>query len=253
MKLRYSNGKPISPKVLECLRYISKVGIMELGIWYEYFGVGSKRWKQKQLKQLLELKILSRHPSQVGQYFILGDQGEKIVKELRWPCVIPTNANHFKHDENVALGLLKLQADSVCETWLSEKELYTGNFKEFAIKGDKGESKYPDAIFRFMARDNKTRTVAVEYERHGKSSFRYRQILWSYNAVTSVSLVLFVVENNEIKKRIQAALKFLGNIQLVERIAFMSVEEWLADPLTASIELRSKATSFEKLCGKEAA
>lgn len=252
MELRYSNSKPISQKVLECLRYLSKVGVMERDIWYNYFGSGSKRWRQKQLKQLLTLKILKLHPSEIGSFYILGYEGEKIIEKLRLPCVTPTMANHFRHDVTVAQGILKLQSESICNGWLSEKELTAGRNREFLIKTDNGQSKYPDAVFKFLAKDKKYRTVALEYERHGKSSYRYRQILWSYNSLTSFSLLLFVVDDETIKKRIQGALKFLGSVQLVERVAFMSVEEWLSDPLRATIELRSKSTSFDKLQDKEA-
>ncbi len=252
MSIRYTNGKPISKQVLDCLQYLSKVGVMERETWYKFFAVGSKRWKQKQLKQLLMLKLIKEHSSQLGDHFVLGDTGIEIVKELKWAFVSPALPRQFKHDEIVARGLWKLQEASLCNRWLSEKELMSGIYKEFLIKEGEGQTKYPDAVFKILARD-KYRTVALEYERNGKSSHRYRSILWSYNSITSVSLVLFIVEDETIKKRIKAALRALGSIQLVERIAFMSVKEWVENPLQATIELRSKNTSFEKLQGAEAA
>ena len=252
MSIRYTNGKPISKKILDCLRYLSKVGVMERKTWYEYFATGSKRWKQKQLKHLLMLKLIKEHTSQLGDHFVLGDAGIEIVKALKWPFVSPALPRQFKHDETVARGLWKLQTASLCNGWLSEKELMSGVYKEFLIKEGEGQTKYPDAVFKILARD-KYRTVALEYERNGKSSHRYRSILWSYNSITSVSLILFIVEDETIKKRIKAALRALGSIQLVERLAFMSAKEWIEDPLRATIELRSKNTSFEKLQDKEAA
>jgi hypothetical protein len=252
MSIRYTNGKPISRKVIGCLQYLSKVGVMGRETWYEHFGIGSKRWMQKQLKQLLALKMIKEHSSQLGDHFVLGDEGIEIIKELKWTFVSPVQPRQFRHDEIVARGLWKLQSQSLCNEWLSEKELMTGIHKEFLIKEGEGQSKYPDAIFKVLIRD-KYRTVALEYERTGKSSHRYRTILWSYNYITSVSLVLFIVEDETIKKRIKAALRALGSVQLVERLAFMSAKEWIDNPLRAAIELRSKNTSFENLQGKEAA
>ena len=103
MSIRYTNGKPISKKVLDCLQYLSKVGVMERETWYKYFAVGSKRWKQKQLKQLLMLKLIKEHSSQLGDHFVLGDTGIEIVKELKWNFVSPALPRQFKHDEIVAI------------------------------------------------------------------------------------------------------------------------------------------------------
>lgn len=252
MSIRYTNGKPISKNVLDCLRYLSKVGVMERKTWYEHFATGSKRWKQQQLKQLLVLKLIKEHSSQLGDHFVLGDLGIEIVKDQKWTFVSPALPRQFKHDETVARGLWKLQAASLCNEWLSEKELMSGIFKEFLIKEGEGQTKYPDAVFKILARD-KYRTVALEYERTGKSFHRYRSILWNYNSIMSVSLVLFIVEDETIKKRIRAALRALGSVQLAERLAFMNAKEWIENPLQATIELRSKNTSFEKLQGQEAA
>ncbi len=96
-------------------------------------------------------------------------------------------------------------------------------------------------------------TIAIEYERTGKTISRYRSILWQYNGIKNVTMVLYIVENETIKKRIKNALKFQGNTQILERLAFIDADDWKSDPLNSGIELRSKVTSFEKLCLKNAA
>jgi hypothetical protein len=61
------------------------------------------------------------------------------------------------------------------------------------------------------------------------------------------SLVLFIVENEVLKKRIKSSLKHLGRVALIEKIGFVDAIEWQKNPQTASIELAATRTNFEKL------
>jgi hypothetical protein len=89
--------------------------------------------------------------------------------------------------------------------------------------------------------------VALEYERTGKTVPRYRRILWSYNKLNRFSMVLFIVENDVLRKRIKSSLKHLGRVALIEKIGFVDAIEWQKNPLSATIELATTKTSFAKL------
>ncbi len=61
------------------------------------------------------------------------------------------------------------------------------------------------------------------------------------------TLVLFVVENEVLRKRIKSSLKHLGRVTLIERIGFVDATEWQKNPMNATIELATTKTSFAKL------
>lgn len=246
MNLVYRNGKPISPSVVSALRYLSKVGVMTKDVWAEGFCKGSDRWKNKQLKILLDNGYLKKHPCDLGSFYVLADKGLELARDLKWPVVEPVTPRQIKHDEAVGYGLLRLEKRGLCKDWVTEKELKARPSGPFMLRDQGGKSKFPDSIFKGAFR-GQFLSVALEYERTGKTVPRYRSILWSYNKITSVSMVLFIVEDEAIKRRIKHSLKYLGKVQLLDRIAFMNADDWIANPIGAPIEISSKTTSFEKL------
>ena len=246
MEMIYKNGKTLSPNVQQALRYISKVGVMTKDVWCESFCQGTKRWKNKQFQILLENRLLKTHTCDLGNFYVLGDRGTELAKNLSWSLVEPVTPRQIRHDEFVAHGLLKLERNGLCKNWVTEKELKMRRAGNFLIKDQGEQTKYPDSVFEAYL-GGKFRLVALEYERNGKTIPRYRSILWSYNKVSQLSMVLFIVEDETIKKRIKYSLRYLGRVSLLEQIAFMDAKEWKNNPIKGTIELSSTRTSFEKL------
>lgn len=246
MELIYSNRKKLSPNVIEALKYIAKVGVITKHIWNESFSHGTSRWKLKQLTILLTNKILKHHRCELGDFYVLGDRGIEFAKAMEWSLVDPVSPTQIRHDEIIGYGLLKLERSKTCKSWKTEKELKVREGGHFLIRDQAGQKKFPDSICE-MFMGGKYRLVAVEYERNGKTIPRYRSILWSYNKMTNLSMVLFIVEDEVIKKRIKKSLRYLGSVPLIEQVAFMSVKEWKNDPFRGTIELSSIRTNFEKL------
>jgi hypothetical protein len=141
---------------------------------------------------------------------------------------------------------LKLEQKNICRNWMIEKEIKNSHKTKFLIQDQGEQTKYPDAICEAYMGKN-YHLVAIEYERNGKTLPRYRRILWSYNKLNRFSLVLFIVENEVLKKRIKSSLKHLGRVALIEKIGFVDAIEWQKNPQAASIELAATKTNFEKL------
>lgn len=246
MKSIFKNGKNLSSNTEQALKYVSKIGVMSKEVWLESFCQGSKRWKNKQLKILIDNKLLKIHNCNLGDYYILGDQGREVAKSLEWNLVDSVSPNQLRHDELVGHGLWKLEQKSICKNWMIEKEIKEKRDGKFLLKDQGDQTKYPDAIFEaFMG--GRFHFVALEYERNGKTIPRYRSILWSYNKMNRFSMVLFIVEDEVLKKRIKYSLRHLGQVSLIEQIAFVDAKQWHCNPLSAVIELASTRTSFEKL------
>lgn len=246
MKSVFKNGKNLSSNTEEALRYVAKVGVMSKDVWLESFCHGTKRWKNKQLKILLDNQLLKFHPCNLGNYFVLGHRGKKIANLHGWQLVDVASPNQLRHDELVGRGLLKLEQKKLCRNWMIEKEIKDRRDAKFLIRDHGDQTKYPDAVFEaYMA--GSFRLVALEYDRSGKTIPRYRSILWSYNKMNRFSMVLFVYEREAFKKRIKYSLRHLGKVGLIEQLGFIEAKEWQLNPLKATIELASTKTSFEKL------
>lgn len=246
MKPIFKNGKNLSSNAEEALKYTAKVGVMSKDVWAKSFCKGTKRWKNKQLKILLDNDLLKLHNCGLGDYYVLGDHGKQIAETLHWNLVDPVNPNQMKHDELVGHSLWKLENRKICKNWMVEKELKDSRDGKLLIRDQGDKIKYPDAVFEAFMGGN-FHNVALEYERNGKTVPRYRSILWSYHKLNRFSMVLFIVENEVLKKRIKYSLRHLGRVALIEQIAFVDAKEWDSNPMNAVIELASTKTSFEKL------
>ncbi len=248
MKAVFKNGRNLSPNTEQALKYVAKVGVMTKEVWFENFcqPKSTKRWKNWQLKILLENGLLKTHNCDLGDYYVLGEAGLKIAKTLNWSIVAPVTPRQFRHDELVAHGLLRMEQNNICKNWMIEKEIKDRHEVKFVIQDQGEQTKYPDAVFEAQMGKN-FHLVALEYERNGKTIPRYRKILWSYNKMNRFTLVLFVVENEVLRKRIKSSLKHLGRVTLIERIGFVDATEWQKNPMNATIELATTKTSFAKL------
>lgn len=246
MKAVFKNGKNLSPNTEQALKYVAKVGVMTKEVWLESFCHGKKRWQNWQLKILLDNGLLKKHNCDLGDYYVLGEQGLAIAKTLNWSIVDPVTPKQFRHDELVAHSLLRMEQKQVCKSWMVEREIKYKRDNKLLIQDQGGQTKYPDAICEAYMGKN-FHLVALEYERTGKTVPRYRRILWSYNKLNRFSMVLFIVENDVLRKRIKSSLKHLGRVALIEKIGFVDAIEWQKNPLSATIELATTKTSFAKL------
>jgi len=90
--------------------------------------------------------------------------------------------------------------------------------------------------------------VALEYERERKSFSRYKNILWQYSGLTNVSMVLFAYQKKNIKSTIEAAMKYLGQTALSDRLAFVDAEDWKQSPAHAPITLKTGVIKLAVAC-----
>ncbi len=247
-KPKYESGQTIPDNVMSALLYVSKVGVLSTAHWHRQFAKGNLRWRQKQLKSMNDKKLIRRHTSAREGFWVLNSEGERLVKETGQDVVSPVTSQHFIHDEFVGESLFILEQKNICERWLTEAELKMGRSNEFQLKSRDKKYKYPDAIFQVQV-DDKEHLIALEYERVGKSFTRYLDLLRAYEGLRDVQLIIYVVEEDAIKKRIQRAIAHNGSIFLNQRIVFVSMAKWKIDPASAKLELlNGKVLILKDIC-----
>lgn len=242
--MRFRNGRKVSTSVFQAVRYVAKVGVITRKTWNDFFGTGTERWKRKQLRILLNAKILKKHPyEEVHDTYILGQQGFEMIETLKWKGVHLVQPKYIKHDETVATGLLVIEKKALCQKWVTESEMKSQKSSSFMLCGLEGGAKYPDAVFKLLGKLS-TQIVALEYEKTSKSSWRYNKAIKAYSDSGEFNVVIFIVESFAIENLVKRAMRFIGDAVLNSKIGFISIEDWRQSPLNAPIRGLSMGKSL---------
>lgn len=234
-KVKYPTGHKISENVYQSLRFVTKVGVMTRTTWYDLFGSGSLRWKQKQLQQLINLDVFRPHPcAHVQDVMVLGEYGKKLIEDKSWVHVPSVSAQFIEHDETVARGLWRLEKAGICDKWITDKELKTMDSKLFRLEIKGAGEKFPDAVFRLSGTEDR-KLVALEYEKTAKNNWRYNKAMLGYGDSTTFNHILYIVESGGIETAVRRAIKFIGDSCLQARTGFIHASDWIRDPATAPI------------------
>lgn len=245
--MKYRNGRKVPKQVFQAVRYMTKVGVMTRQTWYDIFGTGKPKWKQKQLQFLIQTKIFKPHPyDEVKNTYVMGSYGKEMVQEMKWQNVFHVESKYIKHDETVARGIWKLELDSICNKWLTDRELRALKSKNFMLQGRENSDKYPDAVL-ILRGETGSVTVALEYEKTAKNNWRYNKAIKAYSDSNRYNYVLFIVETAGIENSIKRSMKFIADSYLNSRIGFITIEEWLRDPAKAEIRDLNKVKNFSDL------
>lgn len=233
--MKYENGRAVSPRVFQAIRYMTKVGTMTRTTWNELFSHGTPRWQQKQLRLLVEAKIFAHHPHDVSNVFVMGEYGQKMIKELGWREVFYVEPKFFKHDEFVARGVWALEEKKICSKWFTERELRAQKSKNFKLQGLDGGPKYPDAVMKLDGLTSSS-VVALEYEKTIKSSMRYNKIIRAYSDANEFDYVICIVENEAAEKCIRRSQRYIGDALLNSKMGFIMIHEWIKNPSLAPVK-----------------
>lgn len=247
MKFKYKCGQPMPQNVVELIHYLGKVGVLTRSAWTQYLGFGSSEWKREQLFNLEKRGVLIRHScKQIKDAWVLSKWSFELLRSTGLVAVTPVPPHLIEHDELIGTSLMTLKKNGVCQKWITEKELKANFSKEFLIEKQKFGAKYPDAIFE-MNHGGKVWIVALEYERTGKSIQRYKAIFREYEKFQAVSQILYIVEDQSIKQRVQSGLLSSSCPTVSQKVGFINAIDWKTNPLTAMIQKNHGSTSFAEI------
>lgn len=245
--MKYQNGRNVSPLVYQALRYVTKVGVISRTTWNELFSTGSLRWKQKQLRSLVNSGVFRHHPcDSIIDTYVMGRSGIEMAKDEKWKPVYFIQPQFIKHDETVARGLWILEKLKLCKGWVTERELKTNKSHSFKLNVREQGGKYPDGVFKLMGKFS-SMIVALEYERSGKTNWRYNKTIKAYSESGEFNLIIYVVESSAIEESIKRGMRFIGDMNLNSKLGFVNAEEWKNNPARAQIRGLSLGNSLLSL------
>ncbi len=253
VKTNIVDASHVPDNVIRALQLAGKIGFLSRGLWYDYFGNGSLRWKQRQFHDMVKNNLIVRHANPVtDDYFVLTKKSRGLLGSLGDITVSPPPISQIYHDEWIATWLLELERSGVATDWATEMELKCTQAKAYQLSRDLRNQKYPDAIFNVRAL-GKNRQLALEYERTPKGMQRYKNILWLYSRSDATGLVIFICENKFIRNAIEGRLKYLNIPSLWDRVALAMAADWRDSPLTAPLTIGTKTITLEQICERQAA
>lgn len=237
----YPTGHKISENVYQSIRFVAKVGVMTRPTWYNLFGIGPLRWKQKQLQRLLEHGLFKPHPcAHVQDVVTIGEFGKKLLQEKNWIHSPSVSAQFIEHDEIVARGVWKLEHGGICQKWYTDKELKQLKKGHFKLNTKDISSKFPDIVMRINGKE-KHETVAVEYEKTCKSNWRYNKAIMAYSDSSDFDRVIYIVETKAIEESVKRAMRFIGDSYINRKISFIQAYDWKSNSVTAMGGVMQKA------------
>ncbi len=212
------------------IRYVTKVGVLSRATWYELFARGKIRWKQTQWNFLIESKVFRPHPcSIVENVVVMGNFGKKLTQMKKWKCSVSWQPTDIHHDEQVGIGLWKLEKIGICKKWMHQKEIKAHGMTNMKLQIKEKSYKYPDAVF-IIEKKGQDELVAIEYELKNQKYWRYLPLLKAYQRITGFDQILFIVPNKATKKSIQRAVSTIRDQGFNKRIEFLDGRIWNSNP-----------------------
>lgn len=220
--MKFKNGRGLSKGAKDALRFIVKTGVLTRRTWYSHFAHGNLRWRQAELKHLVDSKVLRPYLCQfIPDVFVLGSYGKSLIQEKGWKHVPFVPAHQITHNEFVGLGLMELEQAAICQKWMTAGELKANQLAELGLRIGKREIKFPDAVIQMNGN-----VVALEYEPENRTYWNYLPLLHAYQAKTAFHFIYFVVTTKETSRSIERALLRIGDIDLNGRVQICEANAW---------------------------
>lgn len=220
--MKFKNGRSLSNGAKQALRFVVKTGVLTRRTWYSHFAYGNLRWRQAELKHLVDSKILRPYPCQfIPDVFVLGPYGKKLILEKGWKHVPFVPAHQITHNEFIGLGLIELEQAAFCQKWMTAGELKANLLAELGLDIGKAKIKFPDAVMQMNGN-----VVALEYEPENRTYWNYLPLLRAYKAKAAFHFIYFIVTNKTTSKSIEQAINKIGDVDFSRKVQIIEANAW---------------------------
>lgn len=231
------------------IRFAAKTGFISRSLWVDFFARGSKSWRNKSWRALLDRGDFLLHPASRANDVIVPNRKSVLVRRLVGEAVAsPPYIFQLDHDELCARIALSLERRGIVNSYMTEadqKRLFFGSFRSYR---EAKSVKFPDLLLE-LRREGSNQQVAVEVELSRKSPRRYCEIFRALRDGPRRDLVVFISRSDTIFDALSRAMRDVTFPTWERPVGFGLVEEWLANPARANISLSDGTTSLEVLLG----
>lgn len=217
------------------IEFAAKFGFLSRRIWNENFCGGSKSWRNKKWALLQSRGYFRRHPAALcDDLLVLSASNPLVWKVCIGEPVRAPNIAQVRHDEILALGVMKLVSAKVTSSFQTDAELRRIEYSSAS------DTKLPDLIVEIGPR-----RVAIELELTQKAKERYRKMVDVYSQRDDLTEIIFVVPSKAVMDAIMRAIAQGRTINA--EIGFMKLPFWENDPVDSQIAFKKRYATLRSL------
>jgi hypothetical protein len=237
--------KPYNP-VIE-MKLAARTGFLSKKLWTKYFAVGKTAWQNRVWMNPSMRGYFKPHPSSRAESVIVLDRENYFVeKAFGDEITSPPSVAVLDHDEIMVETFLRIdRLDSLAHAKF-EAELKRADLRNKRHFDPSDKTKYPDLLIAFSGPNSQFK-IAIELELSRKEPKRYRQMMNAYMSNKDVSLIIFVTDLEIVENGIKAAIRDTYYPEWERPVGFVSLKDWLADPMKAAIRAGEKVTCLEAI------
>jgi hypothetical protein len=229
----------------------AKMGFFSRTVWDKALVREETSWHFKQWQFLTRSGLFSRSNRfvQSRRHAILTQKGRAVAKGLGYQPVNPPTGDSFEHDELVMEFAIKLQHNSLIETWITEQELKRDMYKHTPDSEERKRRKFPDLIIRLKV-PGEPAYLAVEFERTRKASQRYNEFVNRYKRRPNIDSVVVLAQNQGIINAIKMAQLRNSYPQNIRPMVFGLIAEVIQSPARGKLDFNEKVITLEQTIHK---
>lgn len=239
--------EPLSPWMFAPIRCAAKIGFLSRYLWNNVIAHGNLSWRNEQWRILKSLGLFTNNTryGNEDRILVLTTEGRRISKKLGVEAVMSPFADFISHDEIAAEFALRLEAEGVISSWLTEAELKRDGLSHTPISHSTfGKSKLPDLILT-LAIPGETNLMAVEIEKTQKESGRYNEFVNKYKGLADIDTVIILARTQRIVEAIRRAQIRMSFPQHLRPFVFGLIDDVMKSPARALLNFDGKSVSLD--------
>jgi hypothetical protein len=238
--MKYPNSSQTIPEnVLVAVKFAAQTGFISKHLWQKRFGAGCATWKIRQFSKLLDKDFFKPYLSiEKNQFYKLGASGHSLARKLGVKPVSSPLSNQILHDVWIYETAFVLTKNGYVCDWKTEAQLKSGvllNSEDWSR-----QIKIPDAALLVNIKGHQ-RTIACEYERTLKTTWRIKETLRAYSGFAQFPLIVVICDDEVIRQAYLKILKQMNDSNLNKRIGLALIDGWHSSPELQPIQMLERS------------
>lgn len=229
------------------IAFAAKAGFLSKRIWLSFFASNSTSRNNRIWRSLSMRGYFFPHYSSRAGDVLVPNRKNDLVRRIAGDAIAsPPFISQLDHDEACCRIALTLERRGIIQSFMTEAEQKRHFFGWNRSFREAKAVKFPDLLLELNCPSGK-KTLAIETELSRKSPARYCAMFRSYKTKRDHDMLIFLSRSQTIFDALARAMKDVTYPTWERPVGFSSIDEWLNDPDTASINLSEGTTSLAQM------